>query len=222
MAFNYTFDPTPRESYEYADASVINLIGGDAVCVVPFAVPSSEPGLFMNVTMSCTSAELIQVLDGAAVNQMQGPPNWPGSGGKYDANMARLMAIYASWIRKGADVGEYYIVGPSDVFTLLMYDPWTQGQIKGVLAANGFAGTSGNNGTPMVTGSFIAPSADSIKTPGGAPVTTSDQVPPVDGFETVVVGEDEEKTNWPLIVGGGAAVLGAGYVVMQMIKRGRR
>lgn len=220
MAFNYTFDPTPRQLGDYQDASVINLLGGDPVCVVPFAVASSEPGLFMNVTMSCTSAELIKVLDGSAVSQMQGPPNWPGSGGVYDANMARLMAIYAGWVRK-SDVGQYYIVGPSDVFMLLMYDPWMQGQINGVLASNGFTGASGNNGMPLVTGSFIAPSAGSIKTPNGEAVTTSDQVPPIEGLEQVVA-TGSDKTNWGLIAFGSAAALISGIVVVKMVKKGRK
>jgi len=227
MAFNYTFDPTPRDLMAYADASVVNLTAYEMPCVIPFSIPWTEPGKFMNVTMSVMSNELIEILCSAAVRQMGGPPNWPGSEGTYDANVARLMALYANWTHQGVGGGEYYIVGPNDVFNLLVADDWTQGQINSVLTANGIEGARGYNGIPIVgkdIGFFAVPDKNypHLKLPEGKDVVTSDQLPPVGGIESVIAGASEDdKTNWPLIVGGGAVALLAGWGVMKMVKKNR-
>lgn len=227
MGYNYTFDPTPRELMAYADASVVNLTAYEMPCVIPFAVPSMEPGLFMNVTMSVMSNQLIEILCSAAVRQMGGPPNWPGSQGTYDASVARLMALYANWTHQGVGGGEYYIVGPNDVFNLLVADEWTQGQVNAQLTANGYGGATGYNGIPLVgkdIGFFAVPdkSYPHLKLPEGKDVVTSDQLPPVGGIESVIAGAgDDDKTNWGLVAAGGAAAVAAGFVVFKMVKKGR-
>lgn len=231
MAYNTIYDGYVITSAEELmgiaqNSTIIDLNGGaESVCVIPFAIPAVEPGTFTSASMSMNSGELITVLCSAAIRAMstpQSPLPFPTGKTKYDADVASLMAIYASWTRNGLNVGEYYILGPDDVYNLLAQDPWTQGQINGKLLEQGYEGVSGNNGIPIIKDGlsrFYAPSKDAFKTQYGLPaVTDSNDVPTTGGWTSVVADEQNKSGYWWLYAGIAAAGLAA-YGVVTMTKK---
>jgi len=231
-----TYNPTPMAVSELAalsQYSVTNLVTPGATCLIHFAVPWTEEGKFVTVAISMPSEDLINRLAASAVQQLKlGSSYDQYYTGKYDLSFARLMATYASWIRNGADVGTYFIVGPVDVANLLANDPMTQGDVNNVLAANGFTGVSGMNGVPLVGATqFFVPKKSDLVGPEG------EQLPPgtVVGYEDVVVppavqpgslttvgASDEKSSAYWWMVAGVAAAGAAAYGVVKMVKRGRR
>jgi len=207
-----------------ANVTTINLHGGDATCVIPFAIPSSEPNMTMIVTMTMKSSELITVLSTAAASALNLGASFPGGKTEYDCDVASLMALYASWTRSGMDVGQGYVVGPSDVYNLLAQDPWTQGQINAALTQQGgFEGISGNNGLPLIRkdyGSFLTPASETLKAKCGfADVGDPTTVPPTGGMDQVVYKKDDGY-GWKLWAGIAAAGV-ATAILLKGVKKGR-
>lgn len=233
MPANAQYDPTPltdgNQLLAAAQSSVINLANPTATSLILFAVPAMEPGTFTTVSVSMPSSELIDALVAAAVRALD-IPNWTYSTGTYNGNVAGLMALYASWTRQGADVGEYFIIGPEDVFNLLSQDQPIQDMwVNYELQANGFEGASGLNGIPLVqrgVSSFLPPTKQQVleALPQGTSETeivdyTEVQPPP--SLEQVKAGEDTDTDKWWLAAGVGAAAL-AGYGVFRLVKKGRK
>lgn len=218
MAFQTIQNPTVlsdgNQLMAAAQSTVVNLVTSSAPSLIVFAVPAEEPGTFTTVSVSMTSSELINALDAAAVRAMN-VPNYEQYNGKYDINTARLMSVYGSWIRGGADVGEYYIIGQQDVYNLLAQDPSFQQLINSV---------SGKNGIPLVqegVGTFLAPSKDAFsdQVPLDSVVTYDEVEKPEGGYDFTGAGEDDMSKWW--LWGGIAAAGVVGYGLFSMVKKGR-
>ena len=225
------YDPTPitdgNQLLNLAQASVINLANPQATSVVVFAVPAMEPGTFTSVSVSMPSSELIDALVAAAVRALQ-IPNWTYSTGEYTADVARLMAVYGSWIRQGKDVGEYFIIGPTDVYNLLAQDQQIQDYwVNYTLQANGYQGISG--GIPLVqqgVSQIFVPTKEQIlgQLPEGTPpdiVVGAHEVEPPPSLEQVLADREDDGGKWWLLAGVAAAGV-AGYGVFHLMKRGRK
>lgn len=210
----------------WAQSTVVNLANPSAPSSVNFAVPYSEPGTYTIVNVTMESEELINALIGAAALALNLGDSFSSRPGVYNADVARLMALYASWTRGGTDVGDYYILGPIDVYNLLAQDPAVQEiWVNATLNASGYEGVSGLNGIPLVQqgiSQFLAPDKDAFKAqlPPGSKVTGVEDLPNPEGLETVGAGEKEESKWW--LYGGIAAAGVAAYTVYAMTKRGRR
>lgn len=143
--------------------------------------------------------------------------------GQYDCPTAKVMSIYAAYIRGEVVKHDAWVAGPEDLMVLLARSQYLQQAVNNAMAQAGYDNPQGYNSVPLIArghSTIVKPNLSSCGL-----VNLGDGVvqPPPEGFTPAgFLGTDDKESSWMTYAGIAAAVGAAGAAVYFLRRKARR
>jgi hypothetical protein len=217
------------------DAAKLDLSGAPGTSVFFWAVPTTDPKVFKAGKCEVTNEMLVKLIQESArmeLISMGADFNYYKdfqTNGKYDCPTAKVMSLYAAYIRGTLVTNDGWIAGPEDLQVLLARSAAFQAAVIDVFRKTGAWMPEGLQmiATPLIYrghATVVAPNLGScgLKNLGnGITQPPPDEFKP-EGYEKVGYDVSKGESNWMLYAGVAAVAGVAGLGVWALRKRARR